>query len=300
MWEPIVEFSRPIPVDDLEVEVTKGTVFSLAQDRPSLYREVLNYWDSAQVRMMQENAKTLVQALEERDESALRKMVSQIGSVGQKKRLSGATLEGKKLSLEISNTTYMDFIGTNERAIRDVNFRKRLMDAGLKDHSDPNAYFANALAACTAIYGINPDGSIYVPIALRSEKVMIYPNVHHVFGGLVDVDEKDRVSFGTSIIKELTEEVGLSPDQISRPYLMGIVRNAPSRHPEAILAVAISIGSEELVNSWKTRAHDKFEQKRISIHALDEIPGFLEKHGRDMVPSGCAALSYLSKSFLVL
>jgi len=299
-WESIVEPEKPIHFSELEVKVAEGEELILASRRPELYNKVLDYWNQQQVNATLARADELADALARKDENRISRMSRQIGGVNQKYRLSRAFLEGGTLHLALSGTNYMDFIGTNVQAINDSQFRERLMNAGIDDYADPNHYFASPLGVCAVVYVFSDrkreKSSVYVPIGWRSDKVMIYPNVPHVFGGFLDVDGK-KLSIDGHLRKELREEMGLSEEEMGGGSFYGIIRHRPSRHPEAIGGIPIYLSQEELEQSWKKNAPGKFEHRNISFYKVEELAGFLEEYGEKMVPSGAAALTKFLEFF---
>lgn len=296
-WEVIVKPSQPIPLSDLEIRVAQGEPFDLAEQHSDVYARVLRYWDQKQVQQTLARADDLAQALQERDEGKIARMQKQIGSMELKHRLSRAHLQGSTLTLALSTTTYMDFIGTNERAITDPEWREQLMNLGIQDRADQNSYFASPLAVCAVMYCFDlPAGSdspgVYVPIALRSNKVMIYPGVHHVFGGMIDVGEqRSHVNLNGNIRRELREEMGIPDDKMGNGFFYGIIRQKPGRIPEAICGLPVYVSQEELERSWRTTAPGKFEHRQLTFHGVNDLPHFLETYGETMVPSGAAALT---------
>lgn len=285
-WEIIVEPEDPISFNQLEVIVARGQSLTLSTERPELYEEALNYWNDKQVEATLARAKDLADALRDRNEPTVARMTRQIGGVSSKQRLTGASLEEDTLFLALSGTSYMDVVGTNVQAISNPDFRTRLMQAGLEDHADPNFYFANALGVCALLYGKDADG-IYVPIGTRSDKVMIYPNVPHIFGGFPDVEGK----LVGHLRRELREEIGLTDEEMGESFFYGIIRQVPSRHPEAIFGVPVSVGREELAQRWREGASGKYEHRNIKIYGKEELPGILKEDGQTMVPSCAAALT---------
>ncbi len=294
-WEYIVQAQPPPLLSDLEIIITEGEPLNIGFRRPDLYEEVLDYWNQAQVRQTMVRANDLADALDANDEAKVSRMQRQIGGVNQKNRLSRATMRGNKLFLAMNSTTYMDFVGTNERSINDAAFRERLMQAGIEDYADAERYFASPMAVCAVVYGYDTpkrtEESIYVPITLRSDKVMIYPNVHHVFGGLVDVDEKrSRLNLASHLLRELREEIGLKDEEMGQPLFYGIIRQRPSRIPEAILSIPVFVSKDELEQRWQNHAPGKYEHRNITFYRFNELELFLEKYEQSMVPSGAAAL----------
>ncbi len=293
-WEWLVRAAQPLPLSELEIIVAKGQPLTFDLQRADIQNEILRYWDEKQVEMTLVRAAELAEALQQGDKEKVGRMQKQIGGVSQKHRCSSAVLQDKKLYLALSSTDYMTFTGTNVRAITDPAFRERLMHAGLQDFADPNYYFANPLGLGTVLYGVNDredSRNIYTAIGLRSEKVMLYPNTHHTFGGFIDVlDEGRKVSFHSELLRELQEEVGLPAELIGVPLFKGIVRHKPSRHPEVICEIPVYISQEKLQERWRQKAPGKFEHNNLSFFSLRELPDFLQKHGPTMVPAGAAGL----------
>ena len=118
-WETIVEPENQIPLSNLELKITEGDAFTLGQKRPALYAEVLQYWDKKQIEMTMARAKTLAAALMQDDRVIVERMQKQIGGVEPKHGLSRAVLDGNKLYLAMNSVNFMDFAGTNIRAIED-------------------------------------------------------------------------------------------------------------------------------------------------------------------------------------
>ncbi len=296
-WETIVEPEKPILFSDLEVHVTKGESLDIGRDYPELHQEVLQYWNGKVAEAAIVRAHDLSKALTSGDDKTVRRLMRFIGGVDSKHRLSRAILDDERLHLALGATDYMHFIGTNERAINDPEFRKRLIQAGIENAADPDKYFANPLAVCTVIYCKDPhSGEEYVPIGLRSDKVMIYPGVHHVFGGLVDVNEtRTKVSLSKNVRRELKEEIGLEEEEIGAGYFNGIIKQGPSRIPEAICALPVFVNKNALIDRWKFSTPDKFEHRNITFYQREELPAFLDQYGATMVPSGAAALTAFLK-----
>ncbi len=282
----------------LELVITEGDSFTLGSRRPQLYAEVLEYWNRKQIEMVTVRAREYTAALMQDEKAKIDRMQRQIGGVEPKHSLSRAVLEGNKLYLAMNSVNFMDFAGTNIRAIEDSEFRSRLMQAGLEDYADPNRYFANPLAVCSVVYGYSGErGDIsgaYALILKRSDKVAIYPKVHHVNGGLADIDqERTKIDIGLQVYKELREELGIDNEHLGNPTFHGIIRQTPSRIPEAICNIPVYLPRPELEQRWQEKAPGKFEHGGMNFYPLQEVPAFLDQYGSSMVPSGQAALMYL-------
>ncbi len=299
-WETIVEADTPLAVHDLEVILNEGEPLTLGKYRPALYDQVLEYWNKAQVQQMLERATELADALTKKDEAKITRMTQQIGGVNQKLRLSRAVLEGKKLYLALSSTNYMDFIGTNEQARVNPDFWQQLTNAGLEDYADADRYFANPLAICAVMYGLNSGAEdskdLYVPVGMRSSKVMIYPNMYHIFGGVISADkDRQKLDLGHHLRLEFREEIGLTDEEMGLPQFYGICRHVNSRIPEVICGLPVLVQQKELEQRWKEHAPGKFEHRKLSFLGKKELPTFLQENAATMVPSGAAALTYFLK-----
>ncbi len=297
-WETIVAPAEPVPLSNLEVIVTEGDLFTLGSKRPALYEEVLEYWNQKQIEMTTVRARDFASALMQDDRPKIERMSRQIGGVEKKHSLSRAVLEGKKLYLAMNSVNFMYFAGTNIRAIEDQDFRARLMRAGLEDYADPNRYFANPLAVSVVVYGYNREvgdvSDAYAVILKRSDKVAIYPHVHHVIGGLVDVNkERTKIDIGSHLFTELWEEMGVDAGNLGTPAFHAIIRQVPSRIPEVICSLPVYLPKEELERRWQEHAPGKFEHGGMGFYPLHEVPAFLDQYGSAMVPSGQAALMHL-------
>ncbi len=294
-WEMIVEPDKPISLSDLDIILTEGESLNIGARRPELDAEVKRYWSQKQVGATMARAEELAKALKDGNQEQIARMQRHIGGVDPKVRLSQAAIRGNQLFLGLGSTNYMDFIGTNERSIGNSEWRSKLMNAGLYDAADPDKYFANALAICTVVHGFDIQGdpsSAYAVVGLRSDKVMIYPGVHHVFGGLVDIDEsRANINLCFNAQRELGEETGIKGGELGQIQFYGIARQGPSRIPEIIGGVPVFLSREQLQQRFARSAPGKFEHDKIELIPLAQIPTFLDQYGSTMVPSGAAALT---------
>lgn len=293
-WEFIVQPEQPILLSELELKIIEGQPLDFSR-RIGLYDQVLQYWNKKQVDSVMVRAHDLTVALQTEDRVTVARLQRQIGGIDPKVRFCEGRLEDKTLYLSLAATNYADFIGTNEQAITNPEFRSTLMQAGLEDFSNQNHYFANALAVCALPYGYNnlaEKKDPYAAIGFRSNKVLIYPNVPHVIGGVIDAKSGLRdLDISGHIHSELREEIGLSDDEMGEAMFYGIVRQIPSRIPEVVLGIPIYVTQTALENRWKNTAPaGKYEHRNIKYYSLPELPGFLEDWATKMVPSGAAAV----------
>lgn len=293
-WEFIVQPEQPIPLSELEIQVTEGEPLNFSR-RMDLYDRAMQYWNEKQVESVMVRAHDLIVALQTEDRTKVARMQRQIGGIDPKVRFCRGHLDDKKLYLSLAATNYADFIGTNEQSITNPEFRSTLMQAGLEDYADQHHYFANALAVCALPYGFNnltERKDPYAAIGFRSNMVLIYPNVPHVIGGYIDVKNGlQRLNIGGHIRTELREEIGLSDNEMGEAMFYGIVRQIPSRAPEIVLGIPIYVSQTDLEKRWQGHAlAGKYEHRNINYYSVSQLPAFLEEWGTKMVPSGCAAV----------
>jgi len=299
-WNMIVEPEKPIPVSELEVVVHEGLSPNFPISR-SYERNMINaYWDDFVKGMAREYEADIIDALNNKDTKRFNTIMRQVAGISSMYRLNKASLNGKRLDLEMSITDFRDYAGTNQRSFMDPGFREMLMNNGLKDKGDPDYYFANPMATCANI--VTSDS--FIVIGTRSNKVAMHPGIPHLIAGHVKVNGKNKPDFTVKDVnimdnmkKELYEEIGLNDeDLVSRDFL-AIIQHNGSRHHEALYNVSLKINAEELYERWRTKSQDKFEHRNITMYKKDELPAFLERWKGELVPSGEATLKLFLKHY---
>ena len=193
-WEEIVTVSEPIPYDDLTTKIAKkrGSRPKVEDHRPELYSLICDFWTRNMQNVAIARDGDLRDAMQSSDPLAVARMVGQIGGFNAKYVVDQIHFEeGKKtLRLALGHVGYSNIVGTHQQAVVDPEFRERIMQAGLEDFADPNIYFANGMGVCAVVYGFERGDKPFVVVGKRSDKVAIYPETRHVFGGFMNVDEE--------------------------------------------------------------------------------------------------------------
>lgn len=292
-YEMVIEPSKSMPLSELEIKISDGEGLNFPISRSYEFNLMNSYWNSFVTKMTEARKDDIVSAINSGSIKQVNKIMSNISGISSMYRMNDACLEGNILSLEIGVTDFKSYICTCGQALEDNDFRNLLILAGINDHHDTNHYFANPLATCANI--VTSDG--FIPLGMRSNKVATYPGCLSVIGGFVKVNGDNRpnftakdVDFFYNMRKELSEELGLDKGDLDNAQFLGILRTTATRHPEIIYNVPIKMTKDELYDSWKTRAEDKFEHRGISFYDVSEIGDVLERYHDRMTPTGEAAL----------
>lgn len=294
-YEILIQPSQPVPLVGLETVITPGKPLLLAQRHPELYAEVCAFWEQESARVSLTRAPDLALALARHDEAQVTRMKKQMRILTPKYRLTNIALEGNRLQLAMDTISYLEVIGINELAARDFTFRDRLLHAGQHDFNDTAAYFANPLAICAVLYGYeksNEKDSLYIPITKRSDRVMHCPDMYHVFGTLISVEEySGNLNLAQYLINQLEEKTGLAKDQFGSPQFHAIVRQGVSQIPELICSVPVLANQQQLMEATTEQAPGRYEYNAVSCYTLSQVSDFLSDKDKSLVPSGSAALS---------
>ncbi|MBI5002634.1 hypothetical protein HZC31_04570 [Candidatus Woesearchaeota archaeon] len=299
-WEMVVEPKHPIAVSELELTVTQGRNLEIPFERAALIDEINDYWNSFIQDMALRQREKIRDALARGDNAAYTQAIQHIAGITSMYRLNYASLDGSQLALNIGVTDFKEYIGTTQRALSDSVFRSRIITAGLEDCADSNYYFANPLATCAVL--VTADG--YVPVGLRGNTVAIYPNTYHVVGGYVKINEEKKANFSVADVdpfanmkKELEGEMGLVDTTMASAAFLGIARNKITRGPEALYAIHLAFSKNDLMESWRATAKDKYEHRNLTFYATADLSTFLTKERGCIVPSGEAALTLFARHY---
>lgn len=169
-----------------------------------------------------------------------------------------------RLVLDLSQTSYKSFVGTNLHGPGEL----------------PSAARANPLGVSPALE--SADG--FLLFGRRGDAVAYYPRRLHPFGGALEPSE--NLDIFDECRRELDEELGLSADAIASMRLLGIVEDETIRHPELILHVRSTLTTDQILTGLDAREHDGAQAIPATAdgvsHALDD-PQF--------TPVGRAALA---------
>jgi len=299
-WELIAEVKQPMRVSELEILVEEGRGLHFPLHRSYEMNLLNDNWNKFIVSMALEKKQDLLEAMAKGDEKAFAKAVKHVAGINSWYRLNSARIDGKLLRLDLGLTDFKEYIGTTQHALKDAEFRKRLMDAGIADANDPNVYFSNPLSSCTAI--VTSDG--YLPVGMRGKAVAIYPSVPHIIGGYVKVNGNNKPDFTVkdvdlfaNMLKELREELAISQEEVASADFLGIVRNRITRGPEMMYLMKVALTASEVESRWKTKSKDKYEHRNITFYRKEDLPKFLRENEGKMVPSGEATLALYDKHY---
>ena len=97
--------------------------------------------------------------------------------------------------------------------------------------------------------------------------------------------------------KELEGEMGLVDTAMASAAFLGIARNKITRGPEALYAIHLALSKNDLMESWKTTAKDKYEHRNLTFYATADLSTFLTKKRGRIVPNGEAALTLFLRHY---
>ncbi|HEX8323013.1 MAG TPA: hypothetical protein VF595_03790 [Tepidisphaeraceae bacterium] len=124
-------------------------------------------------------------------------------------------VDGKRLTVDLSRTSYRVFVGTN------------FCNPHFADLYSTDV-MANALGVSTGL--LTADG--FWMMGRRNASVAYYPNRVHPFAGSIELTE--QIDLFANAERELREELHLTPGEIVGTTLVGLVEDTWLRHPESI------------------------------------------------------------------
>lgn len=145
-------------------------------------------------------------------------------------RLEGFTADHGGLRLHLSPTSYRIFIGTNGRHPQWAD------DHGRQVMADPVG---------TSVILRSSDGVLV--FGRRSQRVALYPGFAHPFGGTMEPPPAGTaVDLLAEMRRELSEEVGISPDDLSDLRVIALIEDRRLRQPELIYAAQTALTAEAI------------------------------------------------------
>ncbi len=165
------------------------------------------------------------------------------------------------LHLELGPTSYREFAGTN------------LHNPALTETIGPAA-FADPLGTSGLV--ATSDG--FLCLGRRGPGVAFHAGYVHTFGGLLEsVDQRPDGGFDVfgGILRELHEELGVDPKDISELVLLGMVRDRAIRQPELIFDGTVQLSRENL-NARTDRA--EFVEEHTAIEFVFDEPEAVAAH----------------------
>ncbi len=160
-------------------------------------------------------------------------------------RVERITATPTALHVAWSASSYRWFLGTNGS------------DAALLPRAD-------ALGTCAVV--VSSDG--WLVFGRRSAQVALYPGRAHPFGGMVEPAE--AVDLCAEIERELHEEVGLTPADVSTLTCLGVGVDPQLAQPELIFAAQTKLARAELVARLTQGEHSACWCVAANRSAIDE------------------------------
>ena len=138
------------------------------------------------------------------------------------------------VELKVARSSYRDFVGTNlAQAESTAALAARPADRGGRY---PWHCFGNAIGTSALV--LTADGIVVA--GRRSERVFGLPGWLHGFGGMLEADDSRAagatVDVFASMERELEEELGLAPSDLSELVLLGALREPRCDQPELLFA----------------------------------------------------------------
>jgi 8-oxo-dGTP pyrophosphatase MutT (NUDIX family) len=181
-------------------------------------------------------------------------------------RLERFRPDGDQLHLELSQTSYRIFVGTN------------LYHPDLADRFGPEV-MANPVGVSTAL--ATADGKLL--FGRRNAAVAYYPRRTHPFAG--SLEPRDNCDVFGAARRELREELTLADTDLGELTLLGLVEDRLIRHPELIFSVTTRLGEKELIAQMDQAEH----HDTVAIPA-DTASVENALHDQSFTPVGLACL----------
>lgn len=176
-------------------------------------------------------------------------------------RLKSWRIEQDRLLLQLSQTSYRIFLGTN------------LCHADLAEHFGASA-LANAVGMSAALR--TADNKLVM--GRRNGRVAYYPFRIHPFAGALEPQDIGDISGG--IRRELAEELSLADQDISNLRMLAIIADNHLRQPEFIFTADTSRTAAELRNSLDEQEHESMWSCDTSEEAIAHLLGQIDGEGK--------------------
>lgn len=154
---------------------------------------------------------------------------------GEVARLVRVEASDSGLKIQLGATCYCDFLATN------------LLHARTVTQMNPDAR-ADALG----ISGLVTTSDAFLVLGMRSRRVYFHTECVHTFGGLVEAADRTDSGYDVvgSLLRELTEELGISRSEMVRIAATGLVRDGAIMQPELLFDVLIAQTRVELAGRF--------------------------------------------------
>jgi 8-oxo-dGTP pyrophosphatase MutT (NUDIX family) len=190
-------------------------------------------------------------------------------------RLKGFYESNNDLILNIGETTYKEYVGTNLH----INEIGEIIES-----SQLLEYLSNPLATCAVV--VSNDDKIL--IGRRSGKTVDYPNYYHVPGGHIEKRhiQSDNPNLSMAICDELQEEFAIYSSNIEWSVCTGLVEDSITKKPELTFIVKIKTDHNSTLNPINEE-HTRLEWLDVTPESITE---FLVENNLEIVPVGKACL----------
>lgn len=152
-------------------------------------------------------------------------------------RFESAAVEGDRLVVRLSRTSYRVFVGTN------------FCNPHLADQYGPGV-MANSMGVSSGL--LTTDG--FWTMGRRNASVAYYPGRVHPFAGSLELT--DEIDLFANAQRELREELHLTHDNVAVTRLVGLVEDIALRHPEAIFLAKTTLARNEVAAGLDADEHD--------------------------------------------
>jgi hypothetical protein len=196
-----------------------------------------------------ESSRPIVPRVEEQIERAWRDAKGRLGEKlfdGPMCRMESWEIfeTGKRLALKLSRTSYRVFLGTN------------MTHPQLAEEFGPRI-LANPIGVSPAL--ISSDG--FLMLGRRNDSVAYYPRRLHPFAGALE--PRESLDIFDEVRRELREELGFGPGDVSEIICTGVIEDTLLRHAELVFVarstktrdqIRSQVRDEEHHASWSTPA----------------------------------------------
>lgn len=158
----------------------------------------------------------------------------------------------RRLRIELSQTSYKPFLGTN------------LMHPELADRFGKSA-LANPVGVSPAL--LTADG--FLLLGRRNTSVAYYPGRIHPFAGAMD--PRDKADVFAAVRRELMEELQLSSPLIQNIRCTGIVEDPALRQPELIFSARCGLSRRQIESQLDPDEHHESVSIPATRDAIERI-----------------------------
>lgn len=179
-------------------------------------------------------------------------------------RLIAARASPTQLHLDLGPTCYRDFLGTN------LHHAATVWRSGERFLADPLGISSTVMTS---------DG--FLVLGRRGSRVMFHAGHLHTFGGLLEPSDRDadgRLDVFGAVIRELTEELGISKEEITDINVAGLVRDRIILQPELLFEANLRLSRAELIARFDPESPDQEHTGLEFVHDEPEaMVAFLRK-----------------------